>query len=621
MAQQSLSVSSFHGGISPDEKIGLPFSARLTKHLDVHADGNSVKLFPKLTKVSDADVDSLVLWMADGSPYSTDRYAYAQNGDIYKETSGGTWSLLRAVSNASGNGFAILDDYLYYSLDAELGRYGKLSGTPAFDDSFLTDGTTNVDQTGGGTGATDYSTTTGIDETATHRQTFTPARDTLKAVIIDVDVVGTGDWTVTVHDSRDNSIGTSTIVNGSMDTGDITFTLSTPGRVVIGNDHHFHVTTTVADGGVDTGTNTDLEDAEFTTLFGILVSDLNWHPAEPFLNGVVIGNESYLAFWDQATYNPNRVVLAPGFNVRSLAVLNEYIVADCWKGTTVQDAEIGRRYYWDGIQDTFNFFENLPYGAPNLVHNRANKIFSIGGQRGQIYLGSNPPLKIQETPKLASGKYVEVYPGAVTEWLGKTYIGVAGLTDDNTDVLIGVYEFGSKADAQSEVLDRDVLTFVQSMSTGKNTGTTRKVGMVKAFGKSMYVSWFDDDDAGDYGVDKVTIGDNAQTSGDWESLIFDNGRPMKPKTAIKMVVGFKALAANEMVTPKYKINRASSFTDGDTVSTVDKTQAVLDFGPTEASFREIEIGFTLGASTTSPTVTSVLFIFDDRADEDDFQVE
>jgi len=620
MAKDSVLQTQFHGGISPDEKIGIPGSARFIKHLNVHEDANYATLFPIGTKVSGTTVANLVTWFADGSPFDTNRYAYDQAGKIYKITNAEAWSLLQTTSNASGNGFLVFDDYLYYALDAELGRYGRLTGTPGFDDAFLSDGTTDKDQSGGGTGSTDYVPPTTISEAATARQTFTPTRDPVKAIIINVDDVGSGDWTVTLHDKANNSIGTKAIVNGSMGTGDRTFTFATPLRVIIGNAYHFHVTSTVADGGVDTGTNTDLEDAKFSTLFGILISDVNWHPIVELLNGIVIGNEKYLAYWDQATYNPNRVQLASGFNVRSMDIWNEFVVVDCWQGTDIQDAEVGRRYYWDGIQDTFNFFETLPFGAPNVVHNKKNVLLSIGGQKGQIHLGTNPPKKIQAIPKLARGKKVEVFPGAVTEWQGKTYIGVGGSTDDGSSLEQGLYEFGSKNDAQSEVFDRDVLSFVASISTGKTQATTVKIGALGAFGKDLYMSWFDDSDANDYGVDKFTISNNPFASGSWESLVFDNGKPHKQKMANKLVIFFDALAASETVTPKYKIDRAASWVTGTTIDTDGATQARLDFG-TNARFKEIEFGYNLVSSTTFLEVRAVLFLFDNLKEEEEFVPE
>ena len=151
-----------------------------------------------------------------------------------------------------------------------------LNGTPAFQDAFSGWSVgSQLQTTGGGTGSTDYSTTTAINEGATHRQTFTATKDPVKSIVIDIDVVGTGDFTVTLHNVANDTLGTSTIVNGSMSTGDVTFALASVGRTPAGESFHFHVTTTVADGGVDTNVNNDLEGAEFTVNYAALLSATN----------------------------------------------------------------------------------------------------------------------------------------------------------------------------------------------------------------------------------------------------------------------------------------------------------------------------------------------------------
>ena len=183
MAAKKLIVKDFSGSVGTvGEKRDIANSARFTKNLNPFEDPSYITLARKATKVSSTTVVTLPTWMEDGSPWATDRYVYDEGGKFYKVTSSDVFSVLRTVSGGAGEGLKVFDDYAYYALAAELGRYGKLSGTPAFNDSFLSDGTTDKDDSGGGTGATDYSTTTGINEGATHRQTIAPTKDPLKAI-------------------------------------------------------------------------------------------------------------------------------------------------------------------------------------------------------------------------------------------------------------------------------------------------------------------------------------------------------------------------------------------------------------------------------------------------------
>ena len=376
-------------------------------------------------------------------------------------------------------------------------------------------------------------------------------------------------------------------------------------RVVTGETHHFHVTTTVADGGVDTETASDLEGAEFTIQYVPLIST-TFHPMVEFLNGWAVGNEHYIGYFDNATYKPNKIELAPGFEVRSITKQDEFIVATCFRGQAFDKAEESRLYYWDGIEPTFNFFTDVKVGVPNALFNFKNTLTGVYGNRGSVYQNDRPFQEIiDEIPKLARGKKVEVYPGAIDTFEGKLVIGYAAATDDSTGLEQGVYQYGSQTDKINPGL---AMPFV--ISTGNTQATNQKISCVKSFGEDLYISWRDDST---FGVDKITAGDSAATTSSWEERIFDNGDPNRDKQAIKVEVKFEALAANQTVTPKYKLDRAASFTNGTAASTTGDTIATAWIN-TRA--KEAEWGFTLASSDGSfPKITGLNFIFDDLSDE------
>src|SRR3972149_11058285 len=246
--ESKLLLRDFSGSIGNiSERKDKPFTAKFIKNLDPFRDPSFLTLSRAPTKVSGSTVTDLIYWSTLGSPHDTNKYFYSEGGKIYRETSSNVWSSLRTVSGSSGEGLVIFDDYLYYALDTELGRYGKLSDTPAFDDaltSWWDAAISDIQDTGGGTGQT-YATGTSIVETATHRQTFTAGKDPLKSIVIDINDTGDDpDWTVTVHDAEDNLIGSKTIAFASVTADETPFTFATPLRLVIGNEYHFHVTTT-----------------------------------------------------------------------------------------------------------------------------------------------------------------------------------------------------------------------------------------------------------------------------------------------------------------------------------------------------------------------------------------
>lgn len=611
MSIQQIPQTTFAGGVATiSEKLDVKNSAKFLKNSNIFEDPAYFTQARKTTKVSGSTVTDLVHWSEDGSPYDTNRYFYSDGGKIYRETSGDVWSSLRTVSGGNGEGLAIYDNKLFYALATELGTYWPLNGTPAFQDSFngwWIDG--QLQTTGGGTGAADYVPPTSISEAATARQTFTATKDPIKSIVIDVDVVGSGNWTVTLHNTNNDVLGTSTIANGSMATGDVTFTLSSVGRVKINESYHFHVTSTVADGGVDTDTATDLESAEFTVNYAALIS-ATFHQMAVLPTGLVIGNEHYLAFFDGATYNPNKVELDVGYEVRSMAKLDELIAAVAWRGQSFAQAETAKLYFWDGISAGLIANVDITIGAANAIANYMNTLVGIYGNKGALYTRDgiqNGVFRkiLDHVPKLARGKIVEIFPGAITEFDERIVVGVSSSTDDGSALEQGVYEFGK----QSELLE-DVLNFPYTISTGTTKATTLKIGCVKAFGKDLYISWRDNTT---YGVDKVTAGDGAAATASWASRIFDGGDPNARMQALKVEIEFKALTSGQSVTPKYKLDRASSFTSGTAASTVGDTKVTVNINTV---CKEAEWGFDLAStSNTFIIIKNINYVYDDLSDE------
>jgi len=605
MPEQTLTISRFDGAIATtSEKVDIPNACRFSKGLNPFSDPSFITLSRKATKKSSTTVVGLPHWWVDGSPWSTNRYVYDSGGNIYTVDSDDAFTNSREVSGGAGEGLLVFDNYLYYAQATELGRYGPLDGTPAFQDSFS--GwwiSTQLQDTGGGTGAADYVPPTSISEAATARQTLTAVKDPIVSITIDVDVVGSGNWTVTLHDTANNSIGSKTIANGSMATGDVTFTFASVLRVESGKDYHFHVTSTVADGGVDTSTATNLEAAEYTVQYGTLIST-TFHPIVHHLNLLAIGNERYIATYDKANYYPNKIILPAGFTIRAMAKTDEYVVAEAFKGSTLREAEAAKRFYWDGISSTFNFSTDITVGACNALSTSNNQLLGVYGHKGAVYR-SSAQAELEENfakiPKLARGKYVEVYPGAIAEYEGNTLIGYAAGTDDTTGFEQGVYDFGSEDSKLPKVLNMSYL-----LSTLDTQGTNVKVSMVTVFGKDIYIGG--QTGATTYEVSKIALGDSALAAGSWESLIFDGGSPDHNMQAIKVVVTFEALTIGQSVTAKHKLDRTASFTTGTAASTVGDTEAKVFINTV---CKEAEFGFDLAStSNTFPKITSVSFVFD-----------
>ena len=111
---------------------------------------------------------------------------------------------------------------------------------------------------------------------------------------------------------------------------------------------------------------------------------------ELLINGIVIGNYNYLAFWDQANFNPNQIQLEDGYQSRSMCRWNEFVVTGAWKGESEDSFEDAKLYQWDGIAPTFNNSTPATVGLPNALHSSKNRVLGCYGPRGGLYLNFSP---------------------------------------------------------------------------------------------------------------------------------------------------------------------------------------------------------------------------------------
>src|SRR3990167_3990021 len=608
MANKTWVTDHWNQGLSSSEKEGPEGSFAFGRSLDIHSEPTTLSILPKTTKISGSVVTGLIKWFTKAGDGFI--YGYDENGAIY-ENDTGTITKIKTVSNSSGNGLAYYeeDDYLYYTLNKVIGRYGPLSSSPAFNDNFFSDNTYDQDDASSAkndaSGQT-YTLTTAINEGATHQQTFTPTKDPIKALEVNINTVGTGNWTLTVHDEFDNSVASLTIANASLATGDQKFTFASVWRPLLGREYHFHLHSTVADGIVVTGTASDLEDGDFHTYFQILVENSNFHPIIDFFETIVFGNEDYLGSWDGFTFpiESNALTLPRGYKCRSLTKVGEYVVAGCWRDSTITDNESGLLVFWDGVSQGFNFSIEIPDGPVHATAANQGRLFFIAGAQANLMVEADGVQKLKTFPKITNQTYAEVYPGAMSNWQTQIAFGAAANTDSTT-IEQGVYTYGSKDKNYTEALN-----YAYPISTGTRTGTGMKIGAVLGQGDTLHIGW---KDASTYGWDTVDSSSNPFAAASAESRIFDDNTPYKEKLAKYIIVHHVGLASNETVTVDYDIDRSGSFTSNTANSTADSTFTRFDIN---SRFREIQLKLSLGASATSPKVISQAFDFADLVKEE-----
>lgn len=300
------------GGMSDSKYQGTEHSVSKLVGLDIHSEPGVVKAGQALTKDSGATITELVKAIVpstDGNVY----FFSADSGKVWgKNISTETYSLVHTTTPESGEakclGASEFDGYIYWATQdrlhrislndtddwatnavedwAELNQIGDTNGglysyVLARDSiTHTTDSDYNLQNSDFFTKTNTYIPQTSINESTAysyskkapagtysvamvnsiyaHKQQLglwvnTEDAMTLKSVKLNIVDKGTGNWTVTIHDSADSSVGSKTITNASLTNGVYNeFTFSSPLSMTIGEEYHVHVTSTVADGQLRT---------------------------------------------------------------------------------------------------------------------------------------------------------------------------------------------------------------------------------------------------------------------------------------------------------------------------------------------------------------------------------
>lgn len=366
--------------------------------------------------------------------------------------------------------------------------------------------------------------------------------------------------------------------------------------------------------------------SRYGPLSGVPVLTNNWQtglnattdfaPILRFRNGFLVGHGNYVGWYDGSTWDADKLVLPPGVKVRCIEQWKEFATIGTWTGANVYDNNPGYIFLWDGLSTNTTAYFKVTAGGVNAIVNLDNRLVSIVGKRALMQIGMEPFQRFQEMPYLERGKYAEVFPGAVCVWNNLVYAGIAGNTDSSA-IIQGVYAYGTKEEAYPEVLSYD-----HTASTATETGTTLKIGAVKGVGNYLYISWRD---GSSYGVDRVSISGTPYSSGDYLSLLSDDGRPHGEKLAKNVKASHLALATGETVQVGHVLNRAASTSLGTahaySSSETGRTTRETKMGVQTESGRFVDAQVYVKLSQTggtSPTLTWVGMLYEDLRSENNF---
>jgi|GEM_PF-2419700 len=482
----------------------------------------------------------------------------------------------------------------------------------------------DIDTQNTNTGDT-YTLLTSISEGASDMMDFTPTLDPQASMAFYVNAAGTGNWTLTIHNKQNVVIATQTIAAaGVPSSGAIEFVFATPWRILAGQTYHAHLTVSTGTSSIVTGTANSMASAEYTTYYGFLVTETQFHPAIQFtyqpLGGVltgaiIIGNERYLAVWDGANYSANYIAFPPAWHVRCFGFWREYLAIGMWRGGGISDFSQGRIYFWDGVSPTFNFFIDIPEGQINALFGADTDLYIIAGYRGYLLdyqgtfmqdTGNGRGIKLKRTPKIAPTDTIEVYPGAFTMWRSLLHIGY-GANMSSSTIQQGVYSHGTFNQFYPDTMSYDYV-----ISTG-NTNSSVTIGCVYPLGDTLIVGWRDGIATG---ADEINFSNPPASSGEIQVLIQDDNAIWKQKNSFQVRADFLALRSGESIDCEIAIDRGA-FTLSSPDAKVGDVFTKLNIAGGRGY--EYQIGAHLYATgTTSPTLKGISLRKDPLPEEDQF---
>jgi len=581
------------GGLADSKFSGIEHSLAELVGFDLHSTPGLLKVRQKLTKISASTVDAFAkvgIPCSDGNSY----FFSSTTGKVWKVTSTFTVSLAHTTTPDKGGagclGAKEYNGYIYWATEKRLHRIA-VSGLSDWATNAVEDWQEiNLDQAAlGGTGQT-YTLTTGVNEGVTHRQTYTPVKRGLEAVGVNIGAKGTGDWTVTVHDAANNSIGSKTIVNASLAAGFNIFEFASVIYPVVGDAHHIHIHSTVADGTVVSNVTTDLEGGNikiYTT------SDPEFHPMEIQNLILFIGDRHLVHQVDNQTFSRDALDIKPPYRIKSLGVLRTNLLIGTYIADNVNKTEI---LIWNTLSVSFTSSDPIEEAGINAFLQADNFVLVNAGLAGNIYYYNGETL---EQFKRVPGDYSDtkkavVHPGSVGNLHGLMLFGFSNNTGNPANQ--GVYVMGKYARNYPLVLD---FSFpISERSGGAFVLTGIEIGAIVVAGFDVLIAW---KNGSTFGIDKIDYS-NKLDGAYFESRVAIIEREMLQNFG-NFLVAYESLPASTAIAIGYKMNHAGSYTATTIVNDTDRKVVEAPNENPSGTTAQMKVTITAN-SNDAPTIES-----------------
>lgn len=666
-------LNSFQGGEAVDYKYGISNSFYSSQGLDFRQKASQMSVLPGMRQVSNS-MDDLLLCMVQDP--AGNRYGVGDAGNIYRVNTSGTLSTIGILDSGGAGGMAYYQpsDQIYMTSQQTVSMYGQTQsssgpisrvaqfaksastspgvvnlfnnadnsydGTARNNSQQLPYGITSPSQVTDNTANVYSISHTGIHEDSSDLCYFAPDIEPFYSIAVYFASIGTGDVTLTLHDSLNNQLAQVTILNANLLKGWNEFVFPVPGVRAIpsgvapsgdSGTYHFHLTASASGTISHVGTinSEDLSSVDFLLFAYRMVQTNNkWHPMAIFSGLLCIGNGPYVSTYDfsndaapnNGQYQRHAVLLDPGYEVCGLSVNNQYLVIAAEKRSTSgsHSYQEGALYFWDGSNQTPNFKIQISMGAPYSVFTFNNityfycagSLFAWGGGQQVIKVRY---ISYQNTDYLGSADNTIVNPNMMAARYNLLMLGFPSMTT-NANTLFGVYSWGAV-----ELTYPNSFGYSYALSNGiqnYSTANNLKIGMIENFVDTMYTSWvYTDTNGTHYGMDILDNFSTPASNFSWQSLIYDGGVRYKKKRAERYKINFLPLPTNTTLTLQTNKDRGG-WVNGPSANTGD-TQIVLDLNE---NFHEFQWGFvgTSSPSATSPvTITGVTLEVDPLENEVD----
>jgi hypothetical protein len=695
--KDKIHLNSFIGGQAIDFEYGIANSFYASQALDFRQKASQMSVLPGMQLLSNGLSDLVTAMVQDPSGV---RYAVGNQGYVYRINTSGVISPLGQLSSngAAGIVYNQQSDNVYIPGQQDVSIYGQVTrGTtgPAWKygnfgvSASTAVGTVDIYDTstaaydiprnnaqaaaasaGGALTPSNYTsyvtntltnnytvTKTTISETPQDFCPFVPDIEPFYSVAVYVTAKGTGNLTLTMHDSLNNNLGSATISNGSLVVGWNNFVFSSPGIRAIPNGfatatsagYHFHMTSSVA---ADTTTiatinNNDLTGANMLLFAYRLVKTNNgWHPTTIFGQFLCIGNGPYLSTYTfNNDMNPNNATSGThgsgwdrhalsfdfGYECCGLSVNNQYLVIAAEKRSTSTNNSYqdGYLYFWDGTNTNFNFKIEIPMGSPYALQTINNITYFICAGSLFAWGGGQQVIKVrylayQNTDYLGTVDHTIVNPNMMDVRFNLLMIGFPSSTT-NVNLNYGIYSWGAVELTYPNSFGYSYASTLASSGVGQNYSTANnlQLGMIKNFVDTLYMSWqyTDANSVTHYGMDLLNNTSTPAPTFSWQSLIWDGGARYKTKKALRLRINFLPLPSGCTINANYTLNRGtlvSADPTGGAPYTASTGDTALTVEFNNARFNEIQFGFTGTCSpsaTTPVTITGVTLEVDPLEDE------